>query len=62
MRGLPIRVIQQLVRCYGDWRRSRDVISRLDESGGGGAQPVAGRNTSGGASSYFHTLRSFYAR
>lgn len=61
MRGLPIRVIQQLVRCYGDWRRSRDVISRLDESGSG-AQPVAGRNTSGGAAGYFHTLRSFYAR
>jgi len=61
MRGLPIRVIQQLVRYYGDWRCSRDVISRLDESGAA-AQPAAGRNSSGGASGYFHTLRSFYAR
>ena len=60
MRGLPSRVIQQLVRYYGDWRRSRDLISRLDESAAA-AQPAARKN-GGGAASYFHTLRSFHAR
>lgn len=61
MRGLPTRVIQQLVRYYGDWRRSRDLISNLDEISNA-AQPVVRKNSSSGASSYFHTIRSFHAR
>lgn len=33
---LPVGVLRELVLCYSQWRRSRDVMSRLDENGAAG--------------------------
>ncbi|MBK8912315.1 MAG: hypothetical protein IPM61_13415 [Chlorobi bacterium] len=61
LRGLSARVIGQLVRYYGNWRHSRDLISNLDEFGSA-VPPASRKNGGGGASPYFPTLRSFHAR
>ncbi len=43
IRSLPTGVIHQLVRYYGDWRRSRDLLNVLndaEESTGSETVPV----------------------
>lgn len=32
LRRLPTTVIRQLVRYYGDWRRSRDILNEVTET------------------------------